>query len=151
MIRQVRKQPPQTKRSIRWRLHLRSSPNTVFDALTTDSGRERFWAESSNESNGVVHFTFADESKLDARIIEATRPRRFVIEYFGGSIVAFDLKSDDRGGTDLALFAQKVKYYEEELPGWVSVLMSLKGAVDFGVDLRNHDHSRTWDGGYLDN
>lgn len=28
--------------------------------------------------------------------------------------------------------------------------MALKAAADFGVDLRNHDPTRTWDQGYVD-
>jgi hypothetical protein len=32
-----------------------------------------------------------------------------------------------------------------------SVLLALKAAVDFGVELRNHDLNRTWDQGYGDN
>jgi hypothetical protein len=35
--------------------------------------------------------------------------------------------------------------------GWVSWLMAMKAAVDFGVDLRNHDAERTWFDGYADN
>jgi hypothetical protein len=35
--------------------------------------------------------------------------------------------------------------------GWVSVLLALKAAVDFGVDLRNHDPERTWSTGFVDN
>lgn len=39
----------------------------------------------------------------------------------------------------------------EMAAGWVSVLMAMKAAVDHGVDLRNHDESRTWGDGYADN
>ena len=35
--------------------------------------------------------------------------------------------------------------------GWVSVLMAMKGAVDFEIDLRNHNPERVWENGYLDN
>jgi hypothetical protein len=28
---------------------------------------------------------------------------------------------------------------------------ALKAAVDFGVDLRNHDPARTWETGFVDN
>ena len=35
--------------------------------------------------------------------------------------------------------------------GWVSVLMAMKAALDYGVDLRNHDIERTWMKGYADN
>jgi hypothetical protein len=39
----------------------------------------------------------------------------------------------------------------EMAAGWVSVLMAMKAAVDHGVDLRNHDASRSWSNGYADN
>lgn len=39
----------------------------------------------------------------------------------------------------------------EVIAGWVSVLMALKGAVDFGIDLRTHDPDRHWEKGYVDN
>ncbi|MGH9769506.1 MAG: hypothetical protein ACREAB_18940 [Blastocatellia bacterium] len=39
----------------------------------------------------------------------------------------------------------------EVIAGWVSVLMALKAAVDFGIDLRNHDPQRTWDEGFVEN
>lgn len=52
------------------------------------------------------------------------------LEYFG-TIVEFSL--------------------QDEVAGWVSVLMAMKAAVDHGVDLRTHDESRTWGDGYADN
>jgi hypothetical protein len=39
----------------------------------------------------------------------------------------------------------------EVVAGWVSGLLALKAAVDFGVDLRNHDPQRTWDAGFAEN
>ena len=143
--------PSDGSNRITWRLHLRSSPEAVFDELATDSGRKKFWAESSKERDGIIHLDFPDGSVLDAKIIEKKPPRKYVIEYFGGSVATFQLDSDGRGGTDLTLSATKVKFYEEEMPGWVSVLMELKAAVDFAVDLRNHDTDWTWEDGYVDN
>lgn len=35
--------------------------------------------------------------------------------------------------------------------GWVSLLLTMKAAIDHGVDLRNHDPERTWVQGYADN
>ncbi len=142
--------PPRGSKSVRWLVHLRSRPESVFDMLATDAGRERFWAEDSRERDEIIHFTFPDRLTLDAEIIEKKPPERFVLEYFG-SIVTFDLKGDGRNGTDLTLSANNVKHFEEELPGWVSVLLALKAAVDFSVDLRNHDPSKTWNQGYADN
>jgi hypothetical protein len=83
------------------------------------------------------------------RIREQTAPHRFVVEYLGGSVVTFTLAADGQGGTDLTLNDSGVaaEWYAETLAGWVSVLMALKAAVDFGVDLRNHDPERTWDQG----
>jgi len=39
----------------------------------------------------------------------------------------------------------------EIIAGWVSVLLSLKAAGNFGVDLRGHDPERHWDHGYVEN
>jgi hypothetical protein len=36
------------------------------------------------------------------------------------------------------------------MAGWVSVLLALKAAADFRVDLRSHDPQRTWSQGYAD-
>lgn len=65
----------------------------------------------------------------------------------------FELKSTEDKGTDLKLTAltpnDKIK--SEMTAGWVSVLMAMKGAIDFGIDLRNQHEDRVWDRGYLDN
>ena len=81
------------------------------------------------------------------------QPRKFVVEYYGGSITTFELRSDDSGGTDLTLTDQGISEAErvEVIAGWVSVLLALKASVDFGIDLRNHDPKRTWDHGYVEN
>jgi len=65
--------------------------------------------------------------------------------------VTFELENDQRDGTDLTITAKKVKSYDEELSGWISVLLALKAATDFSIDIRNHDVNRTWDQGYCDN
>lgn len=87
------------------------------------------------------------------KILENDPPHRFQIIYFGGTVTTFDLADDGRGGTDLVLTDRSVlpEDQHEVLAGWVSVLLSLKAAVDFGIDLRNHDPVRTWDERYADN
>jgi hypothetical protein len=45
----------------------------------------------------------------------------------------------------------KNEFEYEIRSGWISVLLLLKAAVDFGVDMRNHDPKRTWDHTYCDN
>jgi hypothetical protein len=73
--------------------------------------------------------------------------------YYGDSIAAFELEEDSQGGTDLTLTDSGVpaRHRIEVIAGWVSVLMALKAAVDFGVDLRSHDTERLWDNGYVEN
>jgi hypothetical protein len=55
--------------------------------------------------------------------------------------------------SDLALTDRGVPSADrvEVIAGWVSVLLSLKAALDFGVDLRSDDPQRTWDQGYVEN
>jgi hypothetical protein len=75
------------------------------------------------------------------------------VRYFGGSTTTFELAADGAGGTDLALTDAGVLDADrpEVIAGWVSVLMALKAAADFDVDLRDHDSRRTWDEGYAEN
>jgi hypothetical protein len=62
------------------------------------------------------------------------------------------LHPDGSGGTDLTLFEEGAPPAEEKQnhAGWVSVLLLLKAAVDFGIDLRSHDPGRTWDNSFVD-
>ncbi|GIL06695.1 MAG: hypothetical protein AMXMBFR72_21830 [Betaproteobacteria bacterium] len=138
--------------TIRWKLHFNSPPEKVFDALATDAGRASYWAESAPERDGRITFHFVNYEPYSGRVLRRERPRVFAVEYFG-SIVEFSLAGDGRGGSDLSLFASQVdeSIRMEMVAGWVSVLMAMKAAVDHGIDLRNHDASRSWTDGYADN
>ena len=138
---------------IRWRLHLASPTESVYEKLSTDAGRASFRSESAVNHDDVIHFVFPDQSEWTGRILESQPPHRFQVEYYGGSITTFELEPDGSGGTDLTLTDQGVPVQDrtEVIAGWVSVLMALKASVDFGVDLRNHDPQRTWDQGYAEN
>ena len=138
---------------VRWRVHLGSPPEAVYELLATDDGRSQFWAESARERDGAIDFEFANGERWRGRILEADPPRRFGIEYFGGSRAVFELAPDGERGTDLTLVETEVpeKWEAENRAGWVSVLLTLKATADFGVDLRNHDPARTWSQGYCDN
>jgi uncharacterized protein YndB with AHSA1/START domain len=138
---------------IRWRLHLRSAPDRVYEMLATDAGRAKFWAESTEERSHELVWNLLNEPKrIEGRILERLDNRRIKFEYFAGSTALFVLESDQDGGTDLTLEAGEVdpRFREEMTAGWVTVLMALKAATDFGVDLRNHDPERTWDHGFVD-
>ena len=139
--------------TIRRRIHLRSIPEKVYDAIATDEGRSRFWAERTRESEGEIYWVFPGGLEGSMKVYDKTRPSKFVCEYVSDSKVAFELSSDGRGGTDLTVMHSQLpeSEMEETIAGWGSVLMALKAAVDHAVDLRNHDPERTWDQGYFDN
>jgi uncharacterized protein YndB with AHSA1/START domain len=138
---------------IRWRLHLRSKPDDVYEMLATDAGRARFWAESTEESaGGLVWHLLNEPRRIEGRVLERVPGRKVQFEYFAGSTALFALEPDGKGGTDLTLEAGNVdqRIRSEMTAGWVTVLMALKAATDFGIDLRNHDPERTWDQGFVD-
>lgn len=80
------------------------------------------------------------------QVLERDRPGRWSIEYFGSTAV-FEWAEDGSGGTDLAPSMRGVPEVEraEPMAGRLNVLLPLKAAVDFGVDLRSRDPTRTWD------
>lgn len=138
--------------SIRWRIHLRSAPEDVYALLATDAGRARFWARRAEATHDGIRFEFGNGQRLDSRVLEQRPPSRFVLIYFAGSRVSFDLAPGADGGTDLELREEGVPETErlENLAGWVSVLLALKAAADFGIDLRNDDPAKRWENGYVD-
>jgi uncharacterized protein YndB with AHSA1/START domain len=121
--------------------------------VVTDEGRARFWAEAAIETNGIIQFRFPNGQEWRGRILERHPPHRFQVEYFGHSVTTFELADDGTGGTDLTLTDAGVPAADrtEVVAGWISVLLALKAAVDFGVDLRNHGLNRTWDQGFVEN
>lgn len=138
--------------AIVWKLHFRAPPADVYQALSTDSGRRQYWAETADETDGDIHYVFLNGIENTGRILAAQPERRFRVTYFGWT-VTFELATDDDGGTDLTMTCEGVADEDrvEVIAGWISWLMAMKGAVDFGIDLRNHDPSRTWFSGYADN
>ena len=138
---------------IEWRVHLNSSPGATYEAWATDPGRERFWAERSEAVPDGFRLSFIGGEVLDVPLVEAIPSRRFVFTYFGGSRVTVEIENDGSGGCDLHLREEGVPLAEhlENYAGWVSVLLGLKAAVDFGIDLRGHDRARSWAHGYVDN
>jgi hypothetical protein len=69
-----------------------------------------------------------------------------------GSRATFELQPEEGGGTLLTLTETGVPPGEwaENRAGWVAVLLALKAAADFRVDLRNRDPARGWEQGYVD-
>lgn len=138
---------------VRWRLHLRASPETVFDFLATDEGRAQFWAETAFEQDGVIDFNFPGDLRWKGKILECVPPSKYKVRYYGGTTTSFKLEPDGENGTDLLLTDEGVAKEDhcEVMAGWVSVLLALKAAIDFSADLRNHDPQRIWSQGYVGN
>ena len=141
---------PSTADTIIWRLHLRSTPQRVYELLDSDEGRSHIWSESTVERDGIVEFRSLDGSSWQCPIVERVPGQRFAFEY--GGLTQFDLEDDGRGGTDLTLtytgFSPEDR--DDALPGWLNVLLPLKAWADFGVDLHNRDPERDWARGYVD-
>ncbi|MGI9551633.1 MAG: hypothetical protein ACR2MT_10565 [Aurantibacter sp.] len=137
---------------IKWKIHLNSSPEKVYSYLSTSKGRKKYWAESAEEINGQINFIFINGQSYKSRILAAIPHSNFKIEYFN-SIVTFDIASDGKHGTDLQMVNGEVieEEYLKSYSGWISVLLALKAAVDFDIDLRNHDTDRTWNQLFVDN
>lgn len=142
----------QNNKEVRLRVHLSSPPQEVFECISTNAGRKAFWAESAEEHDGIIHFHFSNGTKHQGKILDSQSPKLFSVEYFGGSIATFVLFDDGSGGTDVSLTETNIpnEWFNEQRAGWVSVLLALKVAVDFSIDLRNKDPNRSWEKGYVD-
>lgn len=136
--------------AIDWRVHFASSPEAVWRAWTTDSGRALFWAERSSGGGEGFDLSFVNGEALRVEVVEARAPERLVFHYFGGSTVTIELAAAGGGGCDLRLREEGAPEPLGNYAGWVSVLLACKAAVDFGIDLRSRDPERSWDEGFVD-
>jgi uncharacterized protein YndB with AHSA1/START domain len=136
--------------AIRWKIALRSPPERVYQALSTEAGRQAFWALEAGERDGVIHFRFPNGWTGESKILRAEPPNLFEIDYFGMP-TRFEIEPVDEGAA-LTVIAEGVPDHDwdDVHAGWVSVLLILKASVDFGIDLRNGDPSRSWDAGFVD-
>lgn len=119
------------------KVYCASAASDVYRAISTVLGRERFWAEQAAESDGVISFVLADGRKDESRIERAVQDQLYELHYFGRTLT-FRL-APASAGTDLTLASDGA----DDAPELVSLLLRLKASVDFGVDLRNHDASRS--------
>ena len=138
--------------AVQWRLHFRSPADKVYSYLDDADKRRRFWSESAAEADDIIHFVFLNAIECFGRVRRRVPNRLFVVEYFDWT-VTFTLDATKGQGCDLTMRCDGVADEErcEAIAGWVSLLMAMKAAVDFDVDLRNHDRQRTWYDGFADN
>lgn len=137
---------------LRWRVLLPASRHTVWELLTTDAGRERFWAESSSAAGDRVSLAFPDGTTTTLELLRVDRPVSLQVRYFD-TLTTFTLDAVDESHTLLDVAAHDVNPSDaiEVAGGWVSVLLCLKAHLIAGVDLRNHDARYSWREGFVDN
>lgn len=135
-----------------WKINCKSTPSKVFEYIATDECRNKFWAVTQSK-NDIVTFAFANSYVWEGKILESNPPTQISFLYIDNSEESFELIDDGNNGTDLILRDKGVKpeFRTEVIAGWGSVLMTLKAAVDFNVDLRNHDPKKTWSEGFFNN
>ena len=80
---------------VEWKLHLASAPEHVFELLTSDRGRERFWAERSTSSEQAFTLAFARGEQIVCEEVAHSRVRQFAFRYFGATLVEFRLGNHD--------------------------------------------------------
>jgi uncharacterized protein YndB with AHSA1/START domain len=138
--------------TIRWRVHLRSPPEKVYDVVATDEGRRRFWVLKTEEKGDNILWSFGPGFEGLMKVYERSRPRRFSFEFFDESKVVFDIEPDGSGGTDLTMTNSGLpeKDIPDMIPGWVGILMNLKAVTDHSLDLRHRDPDRNWERGYVE-
>lgn len=137
--------------SKQWKVHFKSAPSEVYRALSTPLGRSRFWADSAKEADGVIHFVLPGDRTDDSRIEQAVKERVYAVHHLGRLLTFTLIPDEETNGTNLTLSYDSPDdpaLAATESATWVALLLRLKASVDFGVDLRNHDPSRTT--GYAD-
>ncbi len=70
-----------TTETIVWRLHLASSPERAFEAVTTDAGRAHLWAESTVENDEGILIVFGKGEAGPCPVLEKVPPSRFALNY----------------------------------------------------------------------
>ena len=121
-----------------------SSPDTVYDALTTVEGLARWWTDDTRGSadvGGVLEFRFPPVGGFDMEVV-ATEPSKRVSwkvvdgpEEWIGTTIDWDLRQD--GDWTIVLFrhagwAEPVEFMHHCSTKWGTFLMSMKRLVETG-------------------
>ena len=122
----------------------RSSPQHVYDALTTLEGLSGWWAERTSgdtDVGGVIQFRFGPGG-FDMEVVELDPGRlvRWIVvdgpEEWVGTTVRFDLRQD--GEWTIVMFAHEgwrepVPFMHHCSTKWAVFLMSLKELIETGT------------------
>ena len=137
-------------RVVCWRIHCAAPPSRAFLALINPEEQAKYWCERSTHSRAGYVQEFIDGTIAECQVVQRRDAELLVIRYFS-SLVEFKLEPAGTG-TDLTLTATEIPPEEwlEVYAGWLNVLLPLKAWLDYGVDIRNHDPSRTWRQRFVD-
>lgn len=121
-----------------------SSPEAVYDALTTVDGLAGWWTDEtrgSGEVGGVLEFRFPPVGGFDMEVVELQPSQRVAWrvvdgpEEWVGTTVDWDLRQD--GDHTIVMFAHRgwrepVEFMHHCSTKWGVFLMSLKSLVETG-------------------
>ena len=121
-----------------------SSPQRVYDALTTLDGLSGWWAEKTTgdtDPGGVIEFRFGPGG-IDMRVVELDPGRLVRWEVVGGpeewigTEVRFDIRQD--GDWTIVLFRHEgwrepVEFMSHYSTKWATYLISLKQLLETGT------------------
>lgn len=121
-----------------------SSPEAVYDALTTVDGLAGWWTDEtrgSGEVGGVLEFRFPPVGGFDMEVVELQPSQRVAWrvvdgpEEWVGTTVDWDLRQD--GDHTIVMFAHRgwrepVEFMHHCSTKWATFLLSLKSMVETG-------------------
>jgi len=122
-----------------------STPDKVYDALTTIEGLAGWWTDDtkgSAEAGGVIEFRFGEAGGFDMKVLEA-RPGEHVLwevsdgpEEWVGTQIGWDLRTE--GDFTIILFAHRgwrepVEFMHHCSTKWATFLLSLKSLLETGT------------------
>jgi uncharacterized protein YndB with AHSA1/START domain len=124
------------------RVGLTTSPEQVYEALTTVDGLAAWWTTDTTEADGTLQFRFGEVGGFDLKVVELTPNKRvewLVVDgpaEWIGTTVTFDLAQD--GEWTIVLFAhtgwrEPVEFMYHCSTKWASFLLSLKQLVETGT------------------
>ncbi len=125
------------------RVGITTTPDKVYDALTTVDGLAAWWTtDTSGDGEGTVRFRFGDVGGFDMKVIDLQPSSKVVWEVVDGpaewvgTTVTFDLAQD--GEWTIILFEhagwrEPVEFMNHCSTKWASFLMSLKALLETGT------------------
>lgn len=125
------------------RVGMTTTPEKVYEALTTVDGLSAWWTiDTSGDADGVLQFRFSDVGGFDMKVLDLQPNKRVLWEVVDGpeewigTTVSFDIVQD--GVWTIVLFAhagwrEPVEFMNHCSTKWAIFLMSLKSLVETGA------------------